>query len=215
MPVKMIFDSGQSYAGRAYQDAISAAHARGLPIVIARRGMQWVSGDGVTLDVLAPSLPFLSDTGDDVNENSIVVMLRADGFRELFMGDAGEASEGRLLTATGPCHPERSRGTAAIAAIGGAPSARLGMTCDDLRADVIKVGHHGSRYASTPAFVAAVHPRLAVISVGRHNTFGHPAPATLEAWRRAGGRVLRTDLCGAISLAADQSAATMLGCAAR
>jgi beta-lactamase superfamily II metal-dependent hydrolase len=46
--------------------------------------MQWTSGDGVTLEVLAPSMPFLVDTGDDVNENSIVVMLRADGFRELF-----------------------------------------------------------------------------------------------------------------------------------
>ena len=150
--------------------------------------MRWTSSDGVTLDVLSPSLPFLVDTGDDVNENSIVVMLHYRGFRELFMGDAGEASEARLLTATAPC--------------------------DDLHADVIKVGHHGSRYASTAAFVAAVLPRLAVISVGRHNTFGHPAPATLEAWRRAGGNVLRTDLCGAISLA-DQSAATMLRCAAR
>jgi competence protein ComEC len=183
----MIFDSGQSYSGRAYRDAMEAARSHGVPVVLARRGMRWTSGDGVTLDVLSPSLPFLVDTGDDVNENSIVVMLRYRGFRELFMGDAGEASETRLLTATAP---------------------------DDLHADVIKVGHHGSRYASTAAFVAAVHPRLAVISVGRHNTFGHPAPATLEAWRRAGGDVLRTDLCGAISLA-DQSAATMLQCAAR
>jgi beta-lactamase superfamily II metal-dependent hydrolase len=61
--------------------------------------MQWTSGDGVTLEVLAPSMPFLADTGDDVNENSIVAMWRADGFRELFMGDAGEASEARLLAA--------------------------------------------------------------------------------------------------------------------
>jgi len=201
MPVGMILDSGQSYAGRAYRDAISAARSHGVKIVLARRGMRWISGDGVTLDVLAPSLPFLSDTGDDVNENSIVVMLRADGSRELFMGDAGEASEARLIAAA-PCHPERSRGTAAIA------------SCDDLHADVIKVGHHGSRYASTSAFVAAVHPRFAVISVGRHNTFGHPAPATLEAWRRAGSDVMRTDLCGAITLA-DKVATTMLRCAAR
>jgi len=47
--------------------------------------MHWSSGDGVRLDILAPSLPFLADTGDDVNENSIVVMLRYRGFRELFM----------------------------------------------------------------------------------------------------------------------------------
>jgi beta-lactamase superfamily II metal-dependent hydrolase len=51
----------------------------------------------VRLEVLAPSLPLLADTGDDINENSIVVMLRADGSRDSFMGDAGEANEGRLF----------------------------------------------------------------------------------------------------------------------
>jgi competence protein ComEC len=172
MPVAMIFDSGQTYAGRAYRDAVTAAHVHSVPIVLARQGMRWSSDDGVTIGVLAPSLPFLTDTGDDVNENSIVVMLGAHGFRELFMGDAGEASEARLL-ASG----------------------------NDLRADVVKVGHHGSRYASAPAFVAAVHPRIAVISVGRHNTFGHPAPATIKSWADAGAGIPRTDRCGAISLA--------------
>jgi beta-lactamase superfamily II metal-dependent hydrolase len=65
--------------------------------------MRWSSDDGVTLDILAPSLPILADTGDDVTENSIVTRLTyragARVFRELFMGDAGEASEARLLTA--------------------------------------------------------------------------------------------------------------------
>jgi beta-lactamase superfamily II metal-dependent hydrolase len=227
MPVTMIFDSGQTYSGRAYRDRIASAHTHNVPIIVARRGMQWRSGDGVTLDVLAPSLPFLADTGDDVNENSIVVMLRAQTSRdqtfcELFMGDAGEASEARLLA---PCHPEQRRG-AAEDMTGGNPSTLLGLTrgtlatirapastCDDgLRADVVKVGHHGSRYASTPVFVAAVKPPIAIISVGRHNTFGHPAPATIDAWQNAGAQVRRTDRCGAISLI-DRSATTMLRCA--
>jgi competence protein ComEC len=183
MPVGMIFDSGQAYGGRAYRDAMMAAHSHGVPVELARRGMRWMSGDGVTLDVLAPQLPFLADTGDDVNENSIVVMLHDGRFRELFMGDAGEASEARLLAT------------------------------DVLHADVVKVGHHGSRYASTPAFVAAVHPRIAVISVGRHNTFGHPAESTLETWRSNGARLLRTDECGAVSLPVGSSPSTMLSCA--
>ncbi len=183
MPVGMIFDSGQSYSGRAYRDAMMAARSHGVPVALARRGMRWSTGDGVTLDVLAPQLPFLADTGDDVNENSIVVMLHYGRFRELFMGDAGEASEARLLAT------------------------------DVLHADVVKVGHHGSRYASTPAFVAAVHPRVAVISVGRHNTFGHPAESTLETWRSNGVRLLRTDECGAVSLTVGSSPSTMLSCA--
>ncbi len=178
----MIFDSGQTYSGRAYRDCIASAQARHVPIVLARRGTSWRSGDGVTLDVLAPEVPFLADTGDDVNENSIVVMLGHGKFRELFMGDAGEASVARLLVAG-----------------------------DDLHANVVKVGHHGSLYASTPAFVAAIDPRIAIISVGRHNTFGHPAESTVDAWRNVGADVLRTDRCGAISLI-DGSPATVLQC---
>jgi competence protein ComEC len=220
IPVGMLFDSGQAYAGRAYRDAMMAAHSHGVAVVLARRGMRWTSGDGVTLDVLAPSMPFLADTGDDVNENSIVVMLRYRAFRELFMGDAGEASEARLLAL---CHPEQRRGAAEDKTVGG-PSTEpvpsgvegLGATeCEnDLHADVIKVGHHGSRYASTRAFVAAVHPRVGIISVGRHNTFGHPAPATIEAWSGIGAHVRRTDRCGAISLVLG-SETTMLQCPAR
>jgi len=122
----------------------------------------WSSGDGVTFEVLAPSRPLLADTGDDVNENSIVAMLhyrRPDGreFRALFTGDAGEAREAQLVAS--------------------------GI---DLHANILKVGHHGSRYASTPAFVATVSPQIASISVGRHNTFGHPGASTLATLARYG-----------------------------
>ena len=140
LPVALLLDSGQSYGGRPYRDCLASAHRHHVPIVIARRGMRWSSGDGVTLDLLAPSLPFLAYTGDDVNENSIVAMLHYQGFRELFMGDAGEASEERLLQAV-----------------------------DDLHAKVIKVGHHGSAYASIASFASHVRSAFAVISVGRHN----------------------------------------------
>jgi competence protein ComEC len=141
--------------------------------------MRWSAGDGVSLDILAPSMPFLADTGDDVNENSIVAMLQYRNFRELFMGDAGEASEARLL------------------AFG-----------DDLRASVLKVGHHGSQYASTPPFVDAVMPRVAIISVGRHNTFGHPGPSTLATFTLISATIYRTDHCGALTLEADGASTT-------
>jgi len=220
MPVGMIFDSGQSYSGRAYRDAMVAARSHGVPVVLARRGMRWTSGDGLTLDILAPSMPFLAETGDDVNENSIVTRLTsrvgARAFQELFMGDAGEASESRLLAADAPCHPEQRRGMAVISDFDGSPSTLLGMKCESgLHADVVKVGHHGSRYASTAAFIAAVHPSLAIISVGRHNTFGHPAPSTLETLRAEGSAIFQTDRCGAITLAGQQRTATMLPCEAR
>ena len=184
MPVGMIYDSGQTYGGRAHRDAIAEARAHRVPVVIARRGMRWSSGDGVTLDVLAPSLPFLADTGDDVNENSIVAVLNYKTFRELFMGDAGENSEARLLA-----------------------------FADDLHADVLKVGHHGSQYASTPAFIAAVRPKEALISVGRHNKFGHPGPLTLATLAHFGAKINRTDQCGALTIDVNAvSATSMLPC---
>jgi competence protein ComEC len=70
-----------------------------------------------------------------------------------------------------------------------------------LRADVLKVGHHGSRTSSTPELVAAVRPELAVISCGVRNRFGHPHPETLAALGRA--RILRTDRDGAITIETD------------
>jgi hypothetical protein len=71
----MIFDSGQQYAGCAFTDCMEGARTHAIPVVRAQRGMHWNSYDGVSLDILAPSLPTLIDTGDDINENSIVTRL--------------------------------------------------------------------------------------------------------------------------------------------
>jgi len=72
----------------------------------------------------------------------------------------------------------------------------------DLRATVLKVPHHGSRTSSTPAFVAAVRPELAVMSLGYRNRYGFPEPAVVERYRQAGALVLRTDQCGAVTIEA-------------
>jgi len=74
---------------------------------------------------------------------------------------------------------------------------------DDLRADVLKVGHHGSAYGTTPEFLRAVAPRDAIISVGRNNLFGHPAPSTIAALREDGVAIYRTDCDGAVSVESD------------
>ena len=100
---------------------------------------------------------------------------------------------------------------AALAVDGGMAQNSLLMA---FQADLLKVGHHGSAYSSSPAFIAAVRPRVALISVGRHNLFGHPAATTLATLRDAGTIVYRTDLCGAIVVEAETSvrASTTLRC---
>jgi competence protein ComEC len=71
----------------------------------------------------------------------------------------------------------------------------------DLRATVLKVGHHGSDGSTTPAFLDAVSPSVAVISVGDENTFGHPSPTT--RLRLAGVPLLRTDDNGDVRFETD------------
>jgi competence protein ComEC len=71
------------------------------------------------------------------------------------------------------------------------------------QAVVVKVAHHGSRSSSARGFVEAAAPRLALVSAGAHNPFGHPHPEVLDRYRAAGALVLRTDRDGTIEVATD------------
>lgn len=71
---------------------------------------------------------------------------------------------------------------------------------DELRADVLKVAHHGSKYSSSEDFLKAVSPKVAVISVGAHNRYGHPGEETLERLEEVGAKIYRTDEDGAVGL---------------
>ncbi len=187
MPVGWVADSGQRYGGHAYNDGLAEARSHRVPVVVPACRQRWVD-DEVTFTFLSPCGPQFTDGVNDVNENSLVVLVQYGRLRALFMGDAGFQSEERLL----------SQGV-------------------DLHADILKVGHHGSAYSSSAAFIEAVHPPIAIVSVGRHNLFGHPAPNTLETLRAAGASIFRTDQCGAVTIAAGGSGTlsinTMLSCA--
>ncbi|MFN3431349.1 MAG: DNA internalization-related competence protein ComEC/Rec2 [Candidatus Sericytochromatia bacterium] len=103
------------------------------------------------------------------NDGSVVVRLDHGAFSALLTGDAETESE-RAMVESG---------------------ARL-------KADVLKVGHHGSTTSTSPAFLRAVAPSLAIVSAGKRNRFGHPRPSTMRRLRQAGVASLRTDLAGAI-----------------
>jgi len=72
-----------------------------------------------------------------------------------------------------------------------------------MRADVLKIGHHGSKNSTTPEFLAAVQPRVGIISAGEDNPYGHPSPELLERLENAGIRILRTDRNGAVQVMTD------------
>lgn len=115
--------------------------------------------------------PVKDQKKEDENENSEVLMVEISGLRILFTGDLGEKGEQELLEA----------GT-------------------DLRAAVLKVGHHGSRFSTGEDFLEAVSPGFAVISCAEDNRYGHPAPETVERLERAGCRIFYTMKSGAVTL---------------
>lgn len=171
--VAEIADSGQLYNGRAYHDCLDTAHANRVPIVQPRAGDVWRTSDGIAFTFIGPSLPFIGGR-NAINDNSVAFIVQYRHFRMLFTGDAGVAAEQRFLDE--------------------------GI---DLHAELLKVGHHGSAYSSSPAFIAAVHPRYAILSVGRHNLFGHPAPSTIETLQHYGAKIYRTDENGAVTIESD------------
>ncbi|MEO3779031.1 ComEC/Rec2 family competence protein [Micromonospora sp. B11E3] len=147
-----------------------AAAAGGAELVPATAG--WTHRDGaVELVVLGPPYP-LRGTRSDANNNSLVLLATVAGVRVLLAGDAETEEQRALLDRAPP---------------GG------------MRADVLKVAHHGSAYQE-PAFLDAVRPRVALVPVGVGNSYGHPNPAVLARLARAGARVLRTDTDGDLAV---------------
>ncbi len=156
-----------------YQSALKKS---GAHYEKAQPGKKYDLGGGAILTVLGPTDPFFTKEqmkagGNDTNANSIVLRLDYGDFSMLFMGDAESQTEERML------------------------SKDL-----DLKAKVIKVAHHGSKYATSENFIKRAQPEAAVISDGAWNRYGHPAQVTLDRLKAANAKVFRTDLQGEVTI---------------
>lgn len=169
-----IFETGMRGPGPGY-----AAFARDLagsaapPHAILATGAR-ISLDDIRLRVLWPDPGRVPreppDAGRGINDVSIVLLGEIDGRRFLLTGDV-EDDVDPLLAA---------RGLPPI--------------------DILKVAHHGSATASTPAFLDSVRPRVAIVSAGAGNPYGHPARSTIERLQATGAQVLRTDTDGTVAV---------------
>lgn len=166
-------DPGYAGASRSYRASLVAAQAAGTQWRRVRPGDSLVVDD-VVISFLAPDSAW-AESLDDPNDASTVAAVRVGDVRLLMTGDA-EAGEEQWL---------------------------LAHRASELRADILKVAHHGSATSSTPAFVARVAPRLALVSVGAGNRYGHPSPEVMRRLAAAGATVLRTDLHGTIVVRTD------------
>jgi len=137
---------------------------------------------GVTLDVPGLTGQFIAPNGsgyEDLNNYSAVLRLTFGKITFLFTGDAEELSEGEILKSN-----------------------------QNLKADVLKVGHHGSSSSTSSSFLKAVSPKYAIISVGTGNDYGHPAASALSRLSGAGVQLFRTDQDGTIVATCDGETVT-------
>ena len=159
-----------------YDDYKAGVSASGARYETAKPGTKYDLGGGALLTILAPSEPFftkdkMTTGGNEANANSILARLDYGSFSMLLTGDAEDQTEHRLLTKE-----------------------------LDLQARVIKISHHGSKYASSKDFLERVKPEVAIVSCGAWNRYGHPAQAVLDRLQAAKVKLYRTDLQGEITI---------------
>jgi competence protein ComEC len=169
----VFWDGAYVGTSETYREALGAAAANGIPWERVRPGSRRVVDD-IELEFLAPDSAW-SRALADPNEASVVVRARYGAVRFLLVGDAEREEERWLL-------------------------ARDSLA---LRAEVLKVGHHGSSTSTTARFLRAVQPTIALVSVGAGNTYGHPSAQVLASLAVQGATVLRTDRLGSIVVRTD------------
>ncbi|HET9984668.1 MAG TPA: ComEC/Rec2 family competence protein [Longimicrobiales bacterium] len=168
LPVGAVLDPAVASGTPLYLATLEDARRHGSRWLAARDGRRFQL-DGMTIDFLAPPAGVLDDRLDP-NDFSTAFVLRYGHFAALFMGDAPIATEERILAEQGA----------------------------GVRVAVLKVGHHGSRTSTSEALLEAAAPQLALVSVGRRNRFGHPAPEVMARLARHEVRTLRTDRQGTL-----------------
>ena len=162
---------------KAYNEFKSTVAQSGAQFKKVEPGQQIDLGGGALLTVLAPQPPYFTREqmkagGNEMNANSIVMRLDYGDFSLLLAGDAEAQTEDRLLNKD-----------------------------LNLAATVLKVAHHGSKYATTENFLKRVKPEAAIISTSEFNRYGHPAPAVLARLKAAEvNKLYRTDLQGEITI---------------
>ena len=176
--VRLVLDPARAYPNPTYARFLEAARAEpDAELLIARAGQRIRLDGSASLTILFPTPADLAAPlpAGDINNASVVALLRSFSFSALLTGD-GEAPVEALLASRGQLSP----------------------------VDILKVGHHGSNSSTTPGLLDAVQPRAALISVGAGNDYGHPHRVTLDKLAAISGlKVHRTDLEGTLEVISD------------
>jgi competence protein ComEC len=174
LPVDRVFDNGLFNESSICSTYQVIIESFGIDYQVAQAGYQLTELENCGIYFLHPGKAFVSQFKDDINNCSVVVKIIYGDRSFLFTGDIGSEAENVML----------SYG-------------------ELLKADVLKVAHHGSRTSSTEEWLKFVQPEFAVISVGKNNRFNFPAPSVLKRFDQVGIKTIRTDLNGAVVFRTD------------
>lgn len=164
---------GTTVTYKKLEEEVDAAH---IPREKAYRGTWLDLGGGAHLDILFPDFDVTTLGAGKTNEGCVVAHLVYKNTSALFTCDASSDVEDHLIAIS---------------------------TSTDLKSDVLKVGHHGSKYSSSSEFLDAVAPEFAAISVGAHNRYGHPTEEALGRLAAHQIKTYRTDQLGAVVFTSD------------
>lgn len=172
--VKNIIISEQAEHSENYERFKKLMIHKKIRLIEVKKGDKIKIGRYSEFKILFPTSRLLSE--NPLNNNSIVAQFNYNNFKMLFTGDIEKLAEQQILKT------EKA----------------------EIRADILKVAHHGSKTSSIPEFIKAVKPKIALIGVGKNNTFGHPNQQTIKNLENIKCRIYRTDLQGEIIIKIDQ-----------
>jgi len=169
---------GRETAAPAFAKLKQLAATLGVPVEHERRANSFL-WDGAQVDILWPEIAPEEVAPQARNNDSLVIRLHYRDRTILLTGDMEKQVEYQMLSENDPAF---------------------------LHADVLKVGHHGSKNSTMPEFLSAVEPQISIISAGEENPYGHPSPELLELLEENGTRIFRTDQDGAVRILTDGEA---------
>lgn len=172
--VGMVIESGSFYPTPDYNEWNKLVKQKKIPVIYAHKGQYVTLSEIATFHILSPQKEVKDMRFTNIHDSMVVSKLVYGSTTILFTGDAEKIIEYNLISS-------------------GA----------SLAADILKVGHHGSKTSTTQGFLDAVRPRFAVISVGRKNNYGHPHTDVLDRINAAGIDLFRTDMHGGVEFMSD------------
>ncbi len=171
MNVKQLVICKQAKESKEFEDIINMAKEKNINIQVVQAGDVIKFDEYTSFKALWPDINLLQE--NPLNNNSIVAKIEYKNFSMLFTGDIEELAEKQIISK---------------------------YKNEELKSNILKVAHHGSKTSSINEFINKVKPQISIIGVGENNKFGHPNVKTLQTLQSYGSKIYRTDIAGEITI---------------